>query len=443
MVQISIEVEYGVRFGGTFASNNKSRLWLGVELRISITDYSGHPFQVQLSRELARRGHRVLHLYFADFLTPKGRLTVGPDDPSTLSIETVSLDQPFAKNKLVRRYFQEVEIGRRIAKRVNAFQPDIAVGCNLPLDSLSELSRSCRSNDVPFVFWQQDIYSEAISRILTKRFGLLGQLLGRHYRRLERRVLHASSAVVVIAEDFVGALLQVFGIPPSKAHVIENWAPLEELSLKQKDNPWARSQGLDKSPVVLYTGTLGLKHDASKLLAIAEALQGPSVATLVVTSEGLSADWLAVEAKRRNLANLRVLPFQPFEAYPDVLATADVLIALLEEDAGAFSVPSKVLSYLCSQRAIVLSAPAENLAARIVEKSHAGLTVRPDDVEGFVASIQRLLGDPWARAEAARNGRRYAEQTFAIGPIADRFESIFADALKRSMPHRPSRGSAR
>ena len=64
---------------------------------------------------------------------------------------------------------------------------------------------------------------------------------------------------------------------------------------------------------------------------------------------------------------------QPFDAYPDVLATADVLIAFVEVDAGAFSLPSKVLSYLCAERAIVLSVPKKNLASRIVVKSGAGL----------------------------------------------------------------------
>src|SRR5438309_10385705 len=100
---------------------NETAAALGSRLRIVLCDYSGHPFQVQLSRELARRGHDVLHLHFADFLTPKGRLAVGPDDPPTLAIEAVSLDRPFAKNSLFRRYFQEIEIGRRIARRVVSF----------------------------------------------------------------------------------------------------------------------------------------------------------------------------------------------------------------------------------------------------------------------------------------------------------------------------------
>jgi hypothetical protein len=51
-------------------------------MRILVSDYSGHPFQVQLSRELARRGHSVTHTYSAGFQSPKGNLSVGDDDPA-------------------------------------------------------------------------------------------------------------------------------------------------------------------------------------------------------------------------------------------------------------------------------------------------------------------------------------------------------------------------
>jgi colanic acid biosynthesis glycosyl transferase WcaI len=41
-------------------------------MRILVNDYAGHPFELQLSRALARRGHTVPHTYFAAFQTPKG-----------------------------------------------------------------------------------------------------------------------------------------------------------------------------------------------------------------------------------------------------------------------------------------------------------------------------------------------------------------------------------
>ena len=43
---------------------------------------------------------------------------------------------------------------------------------------------------------------------------------------------------------------------------------------------------------------------------------------------------------------LTLLPFQPYADLPDVLGSGDILVVLLEQDAGEFSVPSKTLSYL-------------------------------------------------------------------------------------------------
>ena len=70
---------------------------------------------------------------------------------------------------------------------------------------------------------------------------------------------------------------------------IENWAPVDELPARPRENEWARRHGLDGKPVLLYSGTLGLKHDPGLLHRLAEAL--PEVA-VVVASEGLGADWL-------------------------------------------------------------------------------------------------------------------------------------------------------
>jgi len=55
-------------------------------MRIHLHDFAGHPFQVQLSRRLAQRGHDVLHSHGAQVVTGRGRLDVADDDPPTLRI---------------------------------------------------------------------------------------------------------------------------------------------------------------------------------------------------------------------------------------------------------------------------------------------------------------------------------------------------------------------
>ena len=335
-------------------------------MRIALCDYSGHPFQVQLSRELARRAHDVLHLHFAEFQTPKGKLELEPGDPSTLEIAGICLGRPFAKHSFLKRRFQEVKIGKQFAARTEDFNPDIVVGSNMPLDALERLTRRCKELHRPFVFWIQDIYSVAINDILKKKIGLPGRLVGWYYHGVEARALERSTAIVVIADDFATALERDFGVSGKKIHVVHNWSPVDEITPRPKSNRWSWLHGLDCTDVVLYTGTLGMKHDPNQILALADALRSRPQTALIVTSEGPGADWLATRAQQCGLHNLRVLPFQAFEVYPEVLGTADVLIAILEANAGGFSVPSKILSYLCAGRAIVLSAPSENLAARIV-----------------------------------------------------------------------------
>lgn len=398
-------------------------------MRIAIVDYSGHAFAVQLSRALAARGHEVRHFHYADFQSPHGTLSRTADDPPTFSIAPVSLGVPFHKHSFVRRRFQEVRIGRAFAAAIAAFGADVVLAGNCPLDCVSQIGRGARRSGSRFVFWQQDIYSSAITRILGRKFGLPGRLVGAHYRRVERNALRNSDAIVVISRDFVDTIRDELRLPAGRIHVIENWAPIRELPQRPKDNDWARRHGLADKTVVLYSGTIGLKHDPHQLLDLALSLQGDANTHLVVVSEGPYADWLASQCTQLGLANVRVLPFQPFADFPNVLGSADVTVAILEPDAGVFSVPSKILSYLCAGRAIVLSAPTENLAARIVRGCNAGRVVDAGDRAALVHAVRLFMDNPALRADAGRNARRHAEATFDIDMVATRFETVFHDLL--------------
>lgn len=398
-------------------------------MRIAIVDYSGHAFPVQLARALALRGHQVLHLYFREFQSPHGALQSVSTDPAALVIKPVTLGKAFPKYSFLRRRFHEIDIGKAFAARIETFAPDIVIAGNCPLDCVLAIGKSARLNGRKFIFWQQDIYSTAIGRILGRKFGMLGRLIGRYYRQVERRILAMSNATIVISQDFVDSIRTELAMPTTNVHVIENWAPLGDIPMRAKDNAWSRRHGLRDKTVVLYSGTIGLKHDPQQIFDLAVSLKDRSDVKIVVVSEGPFADWLTDSSAEAGLSNILVLPFQPYAEFPDVLGSADLTIAVLEQDAGAFSVPSKVLSYLCAGRPIVLSAPPENLAARIIAGAGAGLTVAAGDRAGFVAAVQTLIVDNAARVTAGRQARLYAETTFDIASITTRFEAIFHDAL--------------
>ena len=391
-------------------------------MRILLHDFAGHPFQVQLSRELARRGHTVRHAYCASLqTTPRGALTKTAEDPESLEINGLALKKLLEKLSFLTRWRQENAYGRILARQLDEFEPDVVLSANTPLDAQRRLQAACRRRGVRFVYWVQDLIGVATKRLLPTHIPIIGTLVGEYYERLERRLLRNSDALVLITDDFL-PIMQAYGIKKERLHVIENWAPLDEMPALPKDNAWARRHHLQDKRCLLYSGTLGMKHNPQLLFDLAAHFEDDADVRVVVVSEGQGAQYLKEKAAAHGQDNLIVLDFQPYEELPEVLATGDVLLAILEPDAGVFSVPSKVLTYHCVARPLLLAVPSENLAARIVICNETGRCVAPTDSQGFRRQAETLLSDDALRVQFGRNARQYAEQTFDVAKIANRLE---------------------
>lgn len=384
-------------------------------MRVVVHDFSGHPFQVQLSRALARRGHDVVHLYCGDLDGMKGALQPAASDPASFAVRPVKTNREFPRYSLHRRLLSEWRYGRALAREIRSFAPDAVISANTPLVSQALALHAAKRVGSRFTFWQQDVLSVAIAAGLRSRIGAAGKLIGRAFERLEASLLRRSDRIVVVSPDYVD-FLKSWGLDTEKVRVIENWAPIDELPAHPKNNGWSRAAGLDERFVFLYAGTLGLKHDPSLLVALADRI--PS-AEVVVIAEGPGAAWLRDVEPR---PNLRLMPGLPYDQLPEALATGDVLIALLEPDAGVFSVPSKVLSYMCAARPILGAIPAANLAHRLLQRVGCGVAVEPGDAEAFVAAASELYANESLRTSCARSASSYAKTAFDIDRIARDFE---------------------
>ena len=394
-------------------------------LRVLVHDYSGHPFQVQLSRELARRGHEVAHWHCSSYATGKGALASTAVDPPTVSVRALSMGSQFQRYAPARRVLQEVAYGRMLGRRLRRERPDVVVFCNTPLIAHAVAADACSRAGIPMVFWQQDVYSAAIAQVAAQRLGVAGQPVALTAAGLERRIARSSAAIVAITDHFMPTLRR-WGVA-DRATVIPNWAPLPELPVRPRINEWARSQGLVGRPVVLYAGTLGLKHDPALFMSLAAAMQSAVPrARLVVVSEGRGRAWLEAEVARTGAENVRLLDYQPYESLPDMLAAADVLLAILEPSAGRYSVPSKVLTYLCAKRPIVSVLPPENAAAATLRESRGAVVIAPGDEAGALGAVVGLLQNARTRRMFGTAARRYAEHNFDVEARAEEFEAVFA-----------------
>jgi len=400
-------------------------------MKIVVNDHSGHAFTLQLSKQFVQSGHEVLHAYSVSFQSPKGNFEDLPAAGSGLTVLPITIKGEFEKYSLLKRRKQEIEYAQQLITQLDAFQPNVVVSSTTPLFVQERLQKYCVSKGIKFVYWCQDIYAIAIRQIARKKLGFMGFPLWYYFKQLEAGLLRKSSHVISITPGF-NDLFQKWKIRPQQVTCIPNWAPLQEITPESKENEWAKRHRVADKTCIVYSGTLGLKHNPSILSAAAKHFSKHKEVVFIVISEGLGATFLQKEKEKQQLDNLLLLPFQHFRDMSQVLGTADILLAILESDAGAYSVPSKVLAYLCAEKPIVLSMPTDNLSASIVQDNNAGYCIAPDNLEGFFAQIEKLVTDPVLRREMGRNGRAYAEKNFDTAYIESQFMEVFNTILNNN-----------
>lgn len=386
---------------------------------ILLSDFSGHAFTYSLADHLCRRGFDASYSYCSTVVAPKAAFS------GSVRCRPVAAGRRFERYRLFGRAVSEIRYGLAAARVVRRERPEIHIVCNMPLLAALILWAAGVPTRCRFVVWLQDLQSGLAAA------SLRGALVPGVIRRFEGFVLRRAACVLTISPPLVAAATSL-GVAPDRISLLRNWAPLEDLPMRHRPNPWSTAHGLDDRFVYLYSGTLARKHRPDLLVSLTRSLHNQPDAMVVVVSEGEGADELRrLQASDERLDQLLVLGYQPFDQMPNVLASADVLLVLLEPSASAHSVPSKTLSYLCAGRSILAAIPGDNDAARIiVEEAGAGIVVEPSDSDGFVRAAARLQTEPDLRARFGSAGRAYAEQNFG----SERIVQGFLDALGPSAP---------
>jgi colanic acid biosynthesis glycosyl transferase WcaI len=350
-----------------------------------------------------------------------------PDDlKSCLKIIPIYYSKEFNKYSILSRRKQEFEFAGKLISEIKLFKPEVIINCNTPLFAQDKIQRYCLKHNIKFILWYQDAYSIAITKILQSKFPFVGQYVGKYFQRLEQRQLKNSNHIISITPDF-NKLFSAWNIDLHKTTVIPNWAPIEEISIAEKNNSWSKANGLDKYFCFIYSGTLGLKHNPTLLLNLAEHFENRTDVKVVVISEGVGADYLKKKISDKKIQNLVVLPFQKFVDMPKVLGTSAVLVGVLEPEAGVYSVPSKILAYMCAGKPILLSVPFDNLSSKIIMDNEAGICADPNDITEFIKNADRLYSNAELRTSIGKNARKYAEENFKIAEICNKFVQIIQE----------------
>ena len=366
-------------------------------MKILINDYSGHAFPFELSQHLSKK-HKVIHSYAQYFETPKANFKIKLKK-SKLKIVPIKIDKIFKKDNFFLRRSMDITYGKKIIDLIKIQKPNIVICSTMPLDPLNKIISYCKENEIKSIFWMQDIYSEAISKILNKKIPLIGGLIGKYYYYLEKKCEHLSDKIVVISSAFKEFLDKKNF---NKVSVVENWSPVTKPQLqkikfyKKKFNP------LNKF-CFIYSGTLGYKHNSELLIEMAK--QFPKT-IILISSTGKFASKLK-EISKKELPNIKVTNWIEHKNLSSFLSIADTFIVTLDNDASTFSVPSKIYTYLTIGRPILASMPLKNLASKKIIKMKVGYVSKPENIKSFLSNCEIIIKNKKLKKIFSKNSKNY------------------------------------
>lgn len=222
----------------------------------------------------------------------------------------------------------------------------------------------------------------------------------------ERFMLRRFDQIVTIS-NAMAERLAAKGVDADRIAVVRNWVDLDAIKPLDRVSRYRVELGIAAGDcVVLYSGSIGAKQGLNSLIEAAERLAGRPDIRFVIAGEGPAKAGLIVRAG--SAANVRFLPFQPYERLSEFLGLADLHVLPQTADAADLVLPSKLAGMLASGRRVIVTADEDTELASFV----AGVAIRtpPGDVSALAAAIEREAGRRGDDASGVRARRRLAER---------------------------------
>lgn len=185
--------------------------------------------------------------------------------------------------------------------------------------------------------------------------------------------------------------------------------------------------------IVAYTGTHGLAQGLDTVLSCAQLLKEYKEIQFCFFGDGPEKSHLQLIAAQQGMENVAFHAPLPASQMVELLASIDVsIVTLKRNDLFKGALPSKLFEALGAGVPVILALDGE--AKKLIECSHGGLAVEPENPEDMAKSILRLYRDTELRGQLGANGRTFVLARYNREQIAKQFEQL---VLSKNPPREP------
>ena len=257
---------------------------------------------------------------------------------------------------------------------------------------------------VPFVYNLQDIFPDSlVGTGLAKKDGLLWKI----GRMIENFTYRNADKIIVISEGFKKNIMAK-GVPEEKIEVVYNWVDEDAVKhVSREENRLFDKYGLDRNKFyITYCGNIGLTQNMDMLLEVAKDFEAEQEIQFVLIGEGAYKAKVQEIIQERQIKNVTLLPFQPYEDISHVFSLGDAGLVISKPGVGENSVPSKTWSILSASRPVLVNFDENELKA-IIDKHQCGFFTKAGDKTAFKDAILKLYQNRDLCREMGHNGRQF------------------------------------
>ena len=256
----------------------------------------------------------------------------------------------------------------------------------------------------PFLFHVQDLQPDAAAGLGMLKEGALVRAL----YRLEKFAYGKAARVSGITPGMLDAFRRK-NVAEPKLVLFPNGVTLPDLGNRPASGSFRARNGIRADEfVALYSGNLGVKQGLDILVEAARHL--PAGIRVVICGEGAQRDHLAGLVKRYGLSNVTMLPLQSDAHYREVLVDADVCVITQQPGSGGFFFPSKLLTTLAWEKAVLTVADEESELVHALREGNFGVNVLTGQPGKLAEALKWLSANREQLRAYAASGRRYVER---------------------------------
>jgi colanic acid biosynthesis glycosyl transferase WcaI len=329
------------------------------------------------------------------------KLTEGVSDEIGITVVRTRHLIPTNMNALMRIRFESSLWWNlsRVSKEFKGSEFDLVLACMPTVASGIVGRRIAKRLNSPLGLIVQDLSGAG-----AKQSGIRGgALISKVAHSVEKIALSAANGLVLVSSAMNDEVL-ASGVEASRIQLILNYAAREVISENCRDARLKFGWAIDDF-IVMHTGNMGAKQDLENVVRAADTLTGVNGIKILLVGHGNQETMLKRLCEGRN--NISVLPAVADSDYSALLSAADLLLVNERSTQIEMSLPSKLTSYLFSQRPVLAAVPRGGATWKFLE----GIAelVEAGKPELLARTIEELSRNAEKRNELASKGLKFAK----------------------------------